>query len=38
MKTDKFSSTQDLIITDISELPIYIQKNQDKYKEWLEKK
>ena len=38
MKTDKFSNTQDLVVTDIEELPLYIQKNQEKYKEWLEKK
>ena len=36
MKTSKFSGGQELIISDIKELPIYIQKNANKYKEWLE--
>ena len=36
MKADKFDNTQDLVITKISELPTYIQKNLDKYREWIE--
>ena len=38
MKTDKFDGTQDLVVTDLKELPIYIQNNLEKYKEWLELK
>jgi len=36
MKKDKFDGAQDLVVSDIKELPIYIQNNKNKYKEWLE--
>ena len=36
MKTDKFNNRQDLVITDLDELPVYIQKNLEKYKDWIE--
>jgi beta-1,4-mannosyl-glycoprotein beta-1,4-N-acetylglucosaminyltransferase len=35
MKSNKFDLTEKLIVSDISELPYYIQKNIDKYKNWL---
>ena len=35
MKSDKFDLSDKLIVSDISELPYYIQKNIDKYKDWL---
>jgi len=38
MKNDKFDGTQDLVISDIKELPLYIQNNTNKYKNWLEQK
>ena len=38
MKADKFDNTQNLVITEISELPLYIQKNLEKYKDWIERK
>ncbi|MFL2889587.1 MAG: hypothetical protein ACJZ4O_01920 [Pelagibacteraceae bacterium] len=37
MKSDKIDGTQSLTISDINELPQYIQKNTIKYKDWLEK-
>ena len=37
-KDNKIGNTQDLVVTEISELPVYIQNNLDKYKEWIEKK
>jgi len=36
MKSNKFEGTQDLIVTDISELPAYIQNNLEKYKDWIQ--
>ncbi len=36
MKSDKFDNTQKLIIAEMSELPVYIQKNLEKYKDWIE--
>ena len=38
MKADKFDNAQNLVITELSELPIYIQKNLKKYKDWIEQK
>ncbi len=38
MKSDKFDNTQELVIAKISELPIYLQKNLEKYKDWIELK
>ena len=38
MKADKFDNTQDLIVTDLNELPAYIQNNLEKYKDWIEPK
>ena len=38
MKMDKFDNTQNLVVTNISELPPYIQNNLDKYKDWIELK
>ena len=38
MKTNKFDNTQDLIVTEINELPDYIQNNLDKYRDWIEAK
>ena len=35
MRANKFDLTEKLIVSDISELPYYIQKNIDKYKNWL---
>ena len=35
MKTNKFNLSEKLVISDISELPYYIQKNINKYKDWL---
>ncbi len=35
MKTDKFNDTENLTVTDVKELPIYIQKNLEKYKKWF---
>ena len=37
MKADKFNNAQDLIVAKTSELPLYIQKNLEKYKDWIEK-
>ena len=34
-KKSKFDSGQKLSISSLNELPIYIQKNKDKYKQWL---
>ena len=36
MKSDKFDNTQKFIIAEMSELPVYIQKNLEKYKDWIE--
>ena len=36
MRNNKFDGAQDLVVTGIEELPIYIQNNLDKYKDWLE--
>ena len=36
MKKSKFQGGQDLIITQKDELPSYIKKNLNKYKQWLE--
>jgi len=38
MKTDKFDNTQELVVAKINELPIYLQKNLEKYKDWIETK
>ena len=38
MKADKFDNTQNLVVAELSELPAYIQKNQEKYKDWIELK
>jgi len=38
MKTDKFDNTQNLVVSEISELPTYIQNNLEKYKDWIELK
>ncbi len=35
MKTDKFNDTENLVVTDIKELPIYLQNNLEKYKKWI---
>ena len=35
MRSNKFDLSEKLIVTDISELPYYIQNNTDKYKNWL---
>ena len=35
MKSNKFDLTEKLVVSDMSELPYYIQKNIDKYKNWL---
>ena len=35
MKSNKFDLTEKLIVSDTSELPYYIQKNINKYKNWL---
>jgi beta-1,4-mannosyl-glycoprotein beta-1,4-N-acetylglucosaminyltransferase len=35
-KQDKLDGAQSLTISNINELPQYIQKNKDKYIEWLE--
>ena len=35
MKGNKFDLSDQLIVADVSELPYYIQKNIDKYKDWL---
>ena len=37
MKNEKIDGTQDLLISEINELPYYIQNNIEKYKKWLEK-
>ena len=37
-KTDKFDNTQNLVVSEISELPSYIQNNLEKYKDWIELK
>ena len=34
-KKSKFDSGQKLSISSLNELPTYIQKNKDKYKQWL---
>ena len=34
-KKSKFDSGQKLTVSNLSELPTYIQKNKDKYKQWL---
>jgi len=36
MKNSKFKSGQKLIVSEMNELPIYIQNNLNKYKQWLE--
>ena len=36
MKSNKFDNTQDLVITKITELPSYLQKNIEKYKDKIE--
>ena len=38
MKTDKFVNTENLVVSEISELPVYIQNNLEKYKDWIELK
>ena len=38
MKKSKFDSGQKLTVSAINELPIYIQNNLDKYKQWLEQR
>ena len=38
MKTDKFDNTENLVVSEISELPVYIQNNLEKYKDWIEPK
>ena len=38
MKAEKFDNTQDLIVTEVSELPVYIQNNLEKYKDRIELK
>jgi len=35
MRSNKFDLAEKLIVSDMSELPYYIQKNIDKYKNWL---
>ena len=35
MKSNKFDLSEKLIVSDITELPYYVQKNIDKYKDWL---
>ena len=35
MRSNKFDLSEKLIVSDISELPYYIQKNISKYKDWL---
>jgi len=35
MKTDKFDNTENLVTTDLKELPKYLQNNLNKYKEWI---
>jgi hypothetical protein len=35
MRGNKFDLADQLIIADISELPYYIKKNINKYKDWL---
>ena len=35
MKNSKFNNGQKLIKSKINEMPIYMQKNYEKYKEWL---
>jgi hypothetical protein len=35
MKSNKFDLSDQLAVADITELPYYIQKNIDKYKDWL---
>ena len=36
MKSNKFDLSEKLIVSDMSELPYYIQKNIEKYKNWLD--
>ena len=38
MRNSKFDSGQKLIVLETDELPVYIQNNLDKYKQWLEKR
>ena len=38
MRKSKFNSGQKLTVLEIKELPVYIQNNLDKYKEWLEQR
>ena len=35
MRANKFDLSEKLVVSDISELPYYIQKNIDKYRDWL---
>ena len=35
MKTDKFNNTENLIATDLKDLPVYLQENLSKYKHWI---
>ena len=35
MKSNKFDLTEKLVVSDMSELPYYVQKNIDQYKNWL---
>ena len=35
MRANKFDLSEKLVVSDISELPYYIQNNTDKYKNWL---
>ena len=36
MKSNKFDLSDRLTVAEINELPYYLQKNKDKYKNWLE--
>jgi ABC-type transport system involved in multi-copper enzyme maturation permease subunit len=36
MRSNKFDLSEKLIVSDMSELPYYIQKNIEKYKNWLD--
>ena len=35
MRSNKFDLSEKLVVSDITELPYYIQKNINKYKHWL---
>ena len=35
MRSNKFNLSEKLVVSDISELPYYMQKNINKYKDWL---